>query len=172
MQEAEAKRCDEAGEYLRAIHGYDACWAQRRLSKEGMLDALVLAWQMTDPGLSSGARLTDAEVEFASQRFLSWGRAWRPLFAEFEELEFWLRYVQFLEPESGFGAAITIAWCEQALLANPACVAPLLYLNAFADPLQKPLGRLRLREWLGGRRTTRAQYVLAICGANENSEPR
>lgn len=28
MQEAEAKRCDEAGEYLRAIHGYDA-WRDR-----------------------------------------------------------------------------------------------------------------------------------------------
>ncbi len=121
------------------------------------LDLLLLYWQSTDPGISTGHRLPAEFLHHAGDRYQELLGVIESRYPRSTAARFWTRYIRWIDGDSD----ITCEYCEQLLQEDPTTLVPALYLiMSNPSPRRRELAqRLRSQQ---ERKTMRSEYIASV----------
>lgn len=153
----EARRLDQRGAYIEAIHAYEQAIATDDPSLDVYLDAIVLNWDATDPGNVGRLGLDREFIQAAEARYESLFDEALLIFPDAPDLRFWKAYIYCLSRgKPGLDATLG----ELAKLSDPGDAV--FHLFARSDGDRFGAEAARLYEAAKQHLTARSRYIIGV----------
>ncbi|WP_386069866.1 hypothetical protein ACFJIW_05830 [Tahibacter sp. UC22_41] len=139
----------------------DAC--ERALSERpddpsAWMDLTILYWLATDYGISVGAGMPVDFFRIAGDRLAALLEVGRTRFAECPQVEFWTRYIEWIE----YGRPLAIADCRAWLAREPQFKDPAVFAFMTSPHAAPDRDVAQLLAECRGQDTERARYLVSV----------
>lgn len=154
----DALSLDKQGDLAGASLAYEACLAEDPSRIGVLVNLIVLYWQATDFGFSTGHNLTADFVQRCSRR-LEELLISQPKETEFSaEFMFWKKYIAWAD----LGEELLVEDCRRILRADPDYFEPAMYIFSVTEGRECAEEAETLLRICSSQATIRAQYVASV----------
>ena len=158
MSLEQAIASDRAGDIVAAADLYEQVLDRGGATLQALLNAIVLYWQATDPGLSAAKKLSAAFIDRASKRMTELLAQAERAFPESTEVAFWSRYIAWAD----LGEELSPNLCRELLRRDPACSVPAMFIFSQTNGAEcEPEARGLLARCQQDQ-TARSRYVASV----------
>ena len=156
----QAIELDRSGQLLQAWHAYAHCLgtSPTEPALEVLMDAAILCWQLTDPGVGAGNGLSARQLGLAEQNYVSWLQKAKELYPASSEPRLWERFTRWLS----LGDEFDVDECCALLQRDPSNAVPYLFLYMSRE-LDRDSPQVReLESQCENSGTSRSRYILSV----------
>lgn len=160
--ESTAYEYDRQRRLVDALIAYDACVDDGHISSDGAVSAVLMAWQMLDPGFACHSGVSPNAIQLAESSLRKWS-----LKLKDGPVEFFWHYLDHVAPWLRLRSPVSLDDVLLWFRSGRFGVWPALMLEARMTDAEAHRARLSMLSWARGRGTVGSTYIEAICSLGD-----